>query len=54
MANIFEYIRSQGNKIVSHAGEYINGAMVSRIGKDLYFATQTYYDNKQIILDSII
>ena len=26
---------------------------MSRIGKDLYFATQTYYDDKQVILDQV-
>lgn len=38
--HIFDYIRSQGNNVKSH--RYTNGlfggAMVSRIGKDLYFA----------------
>lgn len=44
--NIIKYIRSQGNRIVSHASEYINGAMVSRIGKDLYFGTYSYQQDR--------
>jgi hypothetical protein len=41
--HIFERIRSQGNKIKSHVASFaINGAMVSRIGRDLYFGTNSY------------
>ena len=42
--HVFEQIRSQGNTIKSHLGysELLNGAQVSRIGKDLYFGTKSY------------
>jgi hypothetical protein len=43
--NIFKHIRKQGNKINSHrSGDsgMLNGAMISRIGRDLYFGTTTY------------
>jgi hypothetical protein len=43
--NIFKHIQEQGNKINSHLdGNYgrINGAMISRIGQDLYFGTTSY------------
>lgn len=43
--NIFKHIQNQGNKIKSHQyhdPELINGAMISRIGKDLYFGTMSY------------
>ena len=43
--NIFKHIQNQGNKIKSHQYHdpgLINGAMISRIGKDLYFGTTSY------------
>lgn len=42
--HIFDYIRSQGNIVKSHQYDInlLNGAMVSRIGKDLYFSTERY------------
>ena len=47
-SHIIEFVKRQGNKIVERPlkrrGYYnsINGAMVSRIGKDLYFGTENY------------
>ena len=49
----FDLIRSQGNSIVETDCDYINGCFVSRIGGDLYFATQTYYDDQQDILNKV-
>lgn len=40
--NIINKIRTQGNQIVVNLDPQINGAMVSRIGKDLYFGTLDY------------
>ena len=42
--DIYRLIRSQGNTIKSHAYEptLLNGAQISRIGKDLYFGTHSY------------
>ena len=43
--NIFTHIREQGNEIRSHLygdSVMLNGAMISRIGQDLYFGTQSY------------
>ena len=51
--HIFDDIRKQGNEIIYTDLDFINGCFVSRIGKDLYFATQTYHDNKQLILDQV-
>lgn len=51
--HIFNDIAQQGNKIVSTDLDFVNGCFVSRIGKNLYFATQTYHDNKQVILDEV-
>lgn len=38
-SSIFDRIRSEANTITSDASPLINGAMVSRIGKDLYFGS---------------
>jgi hypothetical protein len=51
--HIFNDIAQQGNEIVYTDLDFINGCFVSRIGKNLYFATQTYYDDKQVILDKV-
>jgi glycine amidinotransferase len=42
--HIFNYIRKQGNVIKSHQyhSALLNGAQISRIGKDLYFGTLSY------------
>ena len=39
---ILEHIKSQGNTIVEGFDSQVNGAMVSRIGRDLYFGTKDY------------
>jgi hypothetical protein len=39
---IFDRIKSQGNTINQNVNNRVNGAMVSRIGKDLYFGTDAY------------
>jgi hypothetical protein len=39
---IFATINSQNNEIISTKELYRSGAMVSRIGRDLYFATERY------------
>lgn len=49
----FDYIRSQGNSIINTDLDFINGCFVSRIGKHLFFATQTYYDDKQALLHQV-
>jgi hypothetical protein len=51
--HVYNDIRSHGNEIVYTKLDFINGCFVSRIGNDLYFATQTYYDDKQVILDQV-
>jgi hypothetical protein len=51
--HIFDEIQKSGASIVETELDFINGCFVSRIGQDLYFATQTYYDNKQSILDQV-
>jgi len=43
--NIFSHIADQGNQVANLFYKGINGAMVSRIGKDLYFGTFRYEDD---------
>jgi hypothetical protein len=40
--DIFSHIKNQGNKVVNLFYTLLNGAMVTRIGKDLYFGTEQY------------
>lgn len=51
--HIFDHIRGQGNEIVYTDLDFVNGCFVSRLGKDLYFATQTYHDDKRAILQQV-
>jgi hypothetical protein len=51
--HVYDEIISNGTKIVKTPLDFINGCFVSRIGNDLFFATQTYHDNKQEILDQV-
>ena len=44
---IFEQIQAQGNIIKSYVNPIINGAMVSRIGQDLYFGTESYSQDQE-------
>lgn len=52
-SKILDTVKNQGNQIRSHISSLINGAMVSRIGKDLYFATQDYDQDQQLQLDFV-
>jgi hypothetical protein len=42
--DIYAYIKNCGNKIVdsSHCYRFVNGSMLTRVGQDLYFATEWY------------
>ena len=55
---IFSYIKSQGNEVVNLFYTNFNGAMISRIGRDLYFGTQSYDQNiddlQQLINDKFL
>lgn len=50
--HIFEQIK-QNSEIVYTDLDFINGCFVSRLGEDLFFATQTYHDNQQEILEKV-
>ena len=51
-SHIFEKIE-QNAEIVYTELDFINGCFVTRLGHDLYFATQTYHDNQQEILQKV-
>ena len=51
--HVFDKINNSGTEIIKTELDFINGCFVSRIGNDLFFATQTYYDNKQEILNQV-
>jgi hypothetical protein len=51
--HIFDDIKNQGNEIVYTDLDFVNGCFVSRLGENLIFATQTYYDNKAEILEKV-
>lgn len=51
--NIFEKVKQSGTPIVETDRDYISGCWVSRVGKDLFFATQTVYDDQDLILDQV-
>ena len=42
---IYNRVRAQGNTVVSGLDQNITGAMVSRIGQDLYFGTPLYHQD---------
>jgi len=52
-SSVFEHIKMHGNEIVYTELDFINGCFVSRIGENLIFATQSYYDNCDDILDKV-
>jgi hypothetical protein len=51
--SIFDYVRQQGNQVIQGLDNRINGAMVSRIGHDLYFATE-YHDQDNTAFRQLI
>ena len=51
--HINDHVRKQGNLIKRTHIRELNGAMVSRIGQDLYFGTSNYQDDQQKIKSQI-
>ena len=51
--HIFKALEEQGNSIEYTDLDFVNGCFVSRLGKDLYFATQTFHDDKQALLKQV-
>jgi len=48
-SKIVEHIKQHGNVVKTLDNQNINGAMISRIGKDLYFGTDSYQDNQPAV-----
>jgi N-dimethylarginine dimethylaminohydrolase len=48
--HIVEHVQSQGNTVrKNYDGQIINGAMISRIGRDLYFGTDRYSQDQSVL-----
>lgn len=52
-SKILERIHQAGNKVKHCVDSRINGAMVSRIGQDLYFGTESYSVDQQTYLNMV-
>ena len=53
--DIIKRVKTEGNQVKSHVNTMINGAMISRIGQDLYFGTEAYdqeLDSYRKLIDS--
>ena len=50
---IFSRIQQQGNTIKTQPGRNLNGAMVTRIGRDLYFGTEDYDQDQREYCDFV-
>jgi hypothetical protein len=51
--NIFQDVADQGNQLQYTDLDVISGCFVSRIGQDLYFATQSYDEDQRRLLDQV-
>ena len=57
-SEIVQHVKKQGNNIIHNLNKpelysFVNGAMVSRIGRDLYFGTECYEQNQEILQKSV-
>jgi len=46
---IFEHVKNQGHTIKHYFNTICSGGFVTRLGKDLYFGTQTYDQDQQLL-----
>lgn len=51
--DIFQHVRNQGNTVQETDLDFVNGCFVSRIGKNLYFATQEYSEDQNRLLQTV-
>tara|TARA_R110000796_G_scaffold60233_4_gene139135 strand:- start:8862 stop:9998 length:1137 start_codon:yes stop_codon:yes gene_type:complete len=51
--HIFDKIKQSGTEIQYTDLDFINGCFVSRLGDKLFFATQTYHDTEEGILEKV-
>ena len=53
-SKIVDHVKAQGNKVITALpNNLVNGSMVARIGKDLFFGTHGYNDDIDQLKDSI-
>jgi hypothetical protein len=52
-SDIFQHVSDQGNTIQKTDLDFVNGCFVSRIGKNLYFATQEYTEDQDRLLQTV-
>jgi hypothetical protein len=52
-SDIFQHVRDQGNTIQETDLDFVNGCFVSRIGENLYFATQEYTEDQDRLLQTV-
>jgi hypothetical protein len=51
--DIFQHVRDQGNTVQETELDFVNGCFVSRIGENLYFATQEYSEDQDRLLQTV-
>jgi hypothetical protein len=51
--DIFHHVHEQGNKIQYTDLDFVNGCFVSRVGENLYFATQEYTEDQDKLLQTV-
>jgi hypothetical protein len=52
-SNIFKKVKNSNTSVIETELDYISGCWVSRIGKDLFFATQSVHDDWDLILNQV-
>ena len=52
-SDIFQHVGAQGNTIQKTDLDFVNGCFVSRIGENLYFATQEYTEDQDRLLQTV-
>jgi len=50
---VLDHVRRQGNSVIDRASSVINGAQVSRIGRDLYFSTESYDQDIAVLTQQV-
>jgi hypothetical protein len=48
--HVFEIVKQQGNQVIANSKDYLNSAMVARIGRDLFLGTQEYTQNQDELM----
>ncbi len=51
--NIFDLVQQQGNQLRPTELDVVSGCFVSRIGRDLFFATQSYDEDQSVLKNKV-